>query len=264
MKPEISILLPSIRNDRLPAFYSSIAASTKRSFELIVVGPHNLPGMLLGAMNVKHVRDFGSPNRAQCIALSLAEGDIVTWLTDDAMLLPGAIDAHIELLRVMGNDCRNVIVGRYREGSSDHERALVHPDVYFQVVGSPASSSHITDGTWLFNVAFVHRQIFDDLGGFDPRFEGTWCAHTDLAIRAQELIHAHVQMSGIELMVCDHMPGTSGDHRPIHECQLGHDEPLIQSIYRDPDWKSKRKAYIDPSSWKSEQTIWNRRFGQAN
>ena len=46
MTPEISIILPSIRTERLEKLYDSILASTKRTFELVIVGPYALPDKL--------------------------------------------------------------------------------------------------------------------------------------------------------------------------------------------------------------------------
>ena len=42
-KPEISLILPSIRTERLPKLYETILKSTKRDFELIICGPNPLP-----------------------------------------------------------------------------------------------------------------------------------------------------------------------------------------------------------------------------
>ena len=53
MKPEISILMPGIRPDRWTSVYNSILESTKREFELIIVGPYALPKELQEAKNVR-------------------------------------------------------------------------------------------------------------------------------------------------------------------------------------------------------------------
>ena len=36
-KPEVSLILPSIRTERLVPLYESICASTKRDFELVIL-----------------------------------------------------------------------------------------------------------------------------------------------------------------------------------------------------------------------------------
>jgi len=259
-KPEISVILPSIRPERLIHFYDSLKKSTRRNFELIIVSPYPLPIELECYRNIKYVRDFGNPSRAQNIALLLCESPIVTWQADDAIMIEEAVDKHIEILLSMGDDKKNVVVAKYREGktgSSDREK--LHSDNYFMVSGSPASSPYLNPNYWLFNVAFMYREFVEELGGFDSRYEGTWSSQTDLAIRAQA-VGAKVVMSGMPCMVCDHMPGSSGDHKPIYECQTFHDEPLLQQTYRNPYWTSNASPSINIMNWKHSQTVWQRRF----
>jgi hypothetical protein len=260
IKPEISIILPSIRPDRLVSFYDSLTRSTTRRFELVVVGPYPLPQELEQYKNIKYARDFGNPSRAQNIALLLCESPIVTWQADDALMIEGSIDYHIDLLLSMGADKKNVVVAKYQEGQvGSADREMSHPDHYFKINGSPAASPYIPTDFWLFNVAFMHREFLESLGGFNANFEGTWSSQTDLAIRAQA-VGANVLMTGMPCMICDHMPGSSGDHKPIYECQTFHDEPLLQNTYRDPNWHHKVKPSTDIMNWKNTQTVWSRRF----
>lgn len=259
-KPDISVILPSIRPERLLAFYESLQKSTKRPFELVVVSPYPLPAELENFKNIKYARDFGNPSRAQNIALLLCEAPIVTWQADDAIMIENSIDEHLDILYSMGSDHRNVVVAKYREGqvgSSDREK--IHADSYFMVRGSPAASNFLPPDLWLFNVAFMYRDFLEALGGFDCQFEGTWSSQTDLAIRAQAA-GAIVRMSGMPCMICDHMPGSSGDHKPIYECQTFHDEPLLQRRYRDPLWTQNVKLSVGIMNWKQEPSIWGRRF----
>jgi len=262
-KPEISIILPSIRPERLVNFYESFCKSTKRDFEIIVVGPYPLPAELERYKNIKYARDFGNPTRAQNIALALAEGKYIAWQADDATMLPDAVDQHLDLLIEMGTDVQNVVVGKYREGQvNSSDREINHADSYFRISGSPAASPFIPSDWWLFNVAFMHTAFLEALGGFDTNFEGTWSSQTDLAIRAQAA-GANVKMSGIPCMVCDHMPGSSGDHKPIYECQTFHDEPLLKQIYGNPNWTSTRSLGVPFFNWKQYETVWSKRFNEV-
>jgi glycosyltransferase involved in cell wall biosynthesis len=59
-KPELSIILPSIRPQMLEKVYDSICDSTKSNFELVIVSPYLLPSYFETKRNVKYVRDFGS------------------------------------------------------------------------------------------------------------------------------------------------------------------------------------------------------------
>lgn len=257
MKPILSILLPSIRKERLEAFYITLLQSAmKYPFELIIVGPNELPVSLQCHKNIKCIRDFGSPSRAQAIALLLAEGEIVTWLSDDALLFPNSIDTHIDLLKSMGTNIKNVVVSKYREGSEGSDaRNKNHPDEYFKLKGSPVATKYLNNDWWLFNIAFIYREFIEQLGGFNCNFEGTWVSHTDLAIRAQRA-GAVVKMSETPCMVTDHMPGASGDHGPIDACQTQHDIPLFLKMYDCPS----QEEPINMMHWKKYESVWSRRF----
>src|SRR5690242_5525695 len=115
-KPEISIVIPSIRKENIPSIYKSILSSTKRTFELIICGPNQLPQELEQYKNIKNIIDYGSPVRASQIAASLCEGKLITWSADDAIFLSDALDKNIDLLYQMGDNDKNIVVSKYFEG----------------------------------------------------------------------------------------------------------------------------------------------------
>ena len=258
MKPHLSIILPSIRSERLVGLYESILKSTSRSFELIICGPYPLPQELQEIRNIKYVKDFGSPVRASNIAATLCEGEVCTWLADDCLLFEGALDKCLDEFHSMNHSPTNVLVAKYFEGQEGSEdRNRVHPDSYFKIIGSPAASPFLPPDWWLFNIGFMYTKFFLEMGGWDSSYEGTWAAHTDLAIRAQSC-SAKVKMAQIPLLECDHMPGGTGDHMPIFICQPQHDEPLLHKKYRIPNWNTKKVLLDD---WKDAPAVWGRRFG---
>ena len=260
-KPEISIILPGIRRELWDRFYESISISTKRTFELIIVGPYPLTEKLESLTNVKYVKDFGSPVRASNIAASICEGKVITWCADDSWLLEDSIDKHVDMLYEMGPDIKNVVVAKYYEGQEGtKDRTTLQPDSYYLVNNADCTrSAHIPDDWWIFNAAYLYREFFEDLGGWDCKFEATAMAHTDFAIRAQ-FMGAKVKMSGLAHVAGDHMPGGTGDHMPIFMCQTQNDEPLIQSKYRDPNWTTNVNMKIDLNNWKNAPSVWTRRF----
>jgi glycosyltransferase involved in cell wall biosynthesis len=260
MKPDLSIILPSIRPHLLKDVYDSILESTSRHFELIIISPYPLPEDLLEHKNIKYVRDFGSPVRAHNIGLLLCEAMIITWMADDGIMLPNSIDEHMNLMESLGDDEKNVVVTKYYEGQKNSkERDTLQPDSYFKIINTPAASPYLPPDWWIFNVGYMHRKFAYALGGWDCSYEGTWVAHTDMAIRAQAA-GANVVMSDHPRDVADHMPGETGDHKPIYECQTFHDEPLIQKRYRRPDWKKANDIAIRIMNWKDAPAVWERRF----
>jgi hypothetical protein len=262
-KPEVSLILPSIRTERLPKLYESILTSTKRNFELVICGPNALPEELRDLRNVKYIKDYGSPVRASNIAAGACEGDVYTWLADDCLFFENSLDECLDRFYAMGDAKNNVLVAKYFEGQEgSSERETLQPDSYFKIVNTPAGTAHIPADWWLFNIAFMRADFFNSLGGWDCEYEGTWASHADMAIRAQYL-GANVQMAEVPLFVCDHMPGGSGDHMPIFICQHQHDEPLLQSKYSDPNWTINVRPKLKLDNWKKAPTVWERRFNNA-
>jgi len=257
IKPEISILLPSIRTDRLSDVYLSICNSTKRSFELIVVGPYPLSPLLQAEKNVKYAKDFGSPMRASEIAAELAEGFLVTWTADDALFLPDALDKGVDTLyAIQPTSDKNVVISKYYEGqgySSKNEQ----PDSYYKINNAWPKSPHIPDDWWIFNMTIMYRSFYEYLGGWDCQFQSVASGHVDMAIRAQRA-GANVVLSNYPLVNCDHMPGTSGDHAPMHNAQTYEDGPLYNKIYSQP--LESRDIRINIKNWKNSPAVWKKRF----
>jgi len=249
--PEISIIMPAIRTDNWDAVYDSILTSTKRTFELIIVGPYPLTKKLQDKNNVKYAKDFGSPVRASQIAASLAEGKYFVHTADDALFLPDALDKNIDLLLGMGEDVKNIVVAKYFEGQNGTTKPL-HPDSYFTLGGSTwTKTKYIPGSWWLFNVAIMYREYFEKLGGWDCSFEGTFYSHCDLAIRAQH-DGAIVKMSVHPLLDCDH--GQS-DHQPIEHAQTLLDKPLYFSKY---DSYNNIQVHSLIDNWKESPAVWER------
>jgi hypothetical protein len=259
---ELSIILPSIRKNKLERVYNSILASTKRSFELIVVGPFELPGCLQYKDNVKYAKDLGSPVRCSNIGAMMAEGKYIKWFADDAVYLPDSIDNNIDELEKMPFNIKNVVTHGYFEGVDGTQKNL-QPNSYYKLGNGPSlmRSPYLNPDWWLFNTVIMHREFFDELGAWDCRFETPFVAHTDLAVRAQEL-GAIMKWTKYQISDTDWMPGRSGDHAAIHDGQLDHDEPLFSNLYRNPTWKLTRPLRLDIMNWKDSPAIWKRRFSK--
>ena len=149
-KPEVSLILPSIRTARLPKLYESILKSTKRNFELVICGPSPLPEELKDLRNVKYIKDYGSPVRASNIAASLCEGKVYTWLADDCSFFENSLDQCLDEFYDMGAAQNNVLVAKYYEGQQGStDRETLQPDSYFRINHSPAGSPHVPLDWWL-------------------------------------------------------------------------------------------------------------------
>lgn len=257
-KPNISIVLPAIRQDRWDSLYDSIVGACQRySFELIICGPLPLTEKLQALSNVKYIKDFGSPMRASNIAAVLAEGDLITWIADDATLAKESIDKNIDYLLGMGDSNKNVVMIKYSEGKNGTEKQVL-PDEYFYINNSGNCSPFLPNHWVLFNHCIMYRSFFEILGGWDCDFEACPMGHNDFAVRAQ-FLGANVSISPFPCLDCDHMEGGSGDHMPIFICQPQRDEPKYRSKYRNPNW-TNADPKIDINNWKKSPSVWKERY----
>jgi len=251
MNYDLSILMPAIRPEKWVDLYKSIRKSTKKSFELILVSPYKLPDELEKGSNIKYVKDFGSPNRCFNIALTLAEGKYCTWGADDGLYQPGVLDKAIEILDSQ-EDEKTVISMATVEAARHYSEEFCFINKHDEI-----SSSFIPDHYRLLALGMMKTDYFKKLGGVNCVFETHAIGHIDLSIRAQNDGAKFIFLKDI-VMRLSHMPGTTGDHAPMHHAQIDHDEVLYRKLYRDKNYKPvDRLALWD---WKDTPTIWKRRF----
>lgn len=258
MKPTISIILPAIRKDNWDALYNSISlACKKHSFEVIFCGPLSLTEKLQSLPNVKYVKDLGSPTRASNIACLMAEGELLTWIADDGVMIEDSLDKNIELLRSMGSDVKNVVVVKYYEGS-DRSKKNLQQDSYFYL-GNTCLRSRYVNPLWLmYNNPIMYRAFYDKIGGLDCSFQSCPMAHIDFGIKCQ-FFGANTKLSEFYYLDVGHMENTTGDHKPIHISQKNFDEPLLFERYNAPNWPDAVKIFKN-DSWKEFPSIWTLRF----
>ena len=251
MNYELSVLMPAIRTERWLDLYKSIIQSTKRKFELILVSPYKLPEELERRANIKYVKDYGSPNRCFNIALSLAEGKYCTWGADDGLYQPGVLDKAADILENDTNE-KTVVSMATVEAARHYSEEFCFINKHAEI-----SSPYIPDHYRLLALGMLKTDYFRKLGGVNCMFEAHAIAHIDLSIRAQNDDAKFVFLKDIAMRLT-HMPGTSGDHAPMHYAQVEHDEDLYRSLYRDKDYKPTN--HLDLEHWKNSPHIWTRRF----
>ncbi len=271
--PDLSILMPGIRPERWPAFYEAVTKSFSGTFELIIVGPHpDGPDDTLNRFSFSpldkpwtFIADWGSPIRAQQIALLAARGNYLAWASDDGIYQPGMLDRGFELLAAHGHAPDVAVTSRYLEGElnpddpGNYDRMMAedywrmgHHDLFRGLFIPPEY--------FLLNVCLVPRAKVLELGGWDCRFETHAISWLDFAVRAQRAGLKVVLQDGIAVKH-GHMPGRTGDHAPMHDAQIEHDEPLFREIYGHPD--SLRRRVVPLDNWKDAPARWERRFGKG-
>lgn len=254
----LSIILPSIRSHKLVDHFQSILGSCKNySFELIVCSPYKIPKELLEKENVHYIQDWGNPVRCQCLCAVKATGKYLTWSSDDSLFFPNSLDIAISELEKMGENEKNVVAIKYREGTGEN----MEKDDYYKLKLAYPNCKYIDDSWVIFNAAIMHTDYYKELGGFDARFETTAVSHADLAARAQ-IDKAAVKLLNLNLLYCEHMPGETFDHGPIHRGGLYNDHPLYREIYNNSSCLNRVR--IPLTNYLDVPSVWKERFPDKN
>lgn len=254
---KLSILVPGIRVDRWEVLVKSIENSYSGAWEIIFVGPYDLPKALQGKDHIRYIKDWGSPIRCQQIALTQATGDYITWAADDGKFCPEALDIGIKKLVMAGLDPNVLVMGKYTEGEN-FSKTMLDNEYYILSNHDATKSKYYPEGYFMLNVGIVNKGLLWEIGGWDCRFEVCPMAYNDLAIRLQRRGVSFLIQDEI-MFKCSHMPGHEGDHGPIHDGQIEHDQPLFSLMYSNP--KDSDRVAIDLHNWKDSPVRWWRRFG---
>lgn len=253
---KLTLICPGIRTDNWIKSYNSIGKSFSGEYEVIFIGPHNLPKELEGLDNVRFIQDFGPPLKCQQMGLVEAKGEYISWFADDGFYLPGALDEAFKLLE--DKDYKTVVMGKYQEG--DRKDGHMEENPYYILNNHVQSTCYfIPENTWMLNCGLLSKKILLELGGWDAfNFHTCPPGYNDLAIRLQKYGCEFLVLEPL-MFSCTHLPGHAGDHGPIHDTQTLRDEPKFKEIWNHP-YFSKRLA-IDINNWKIAPKKWQARFG---
>jgi len=253
-KPKVSFVMPGIRPQNwVNVFTSLINAIGNNSFELIIVSPYLLPQELEQYKNIKLVRDFGSPTRCFNIGLEMVEGEILIDVTDDGLFRPTLLSQCITIFENTIKQEPKFILGMVA-----HESARIYSYNECHINIHAGISSHNIDDSYVFlPTSMIKTEYMRSLGGLDSVFQGTAMAFVDFSIRAQQDA-AKIIFTNEVILDITHMPGTTGDHAPIHYAQTEEDEPAFRTKYNSPDYIPIIKIPIN--NWKNAPSVWARRF----
>jgi hypothetical protein len=258
MDYKLTMLCPGIRTEKWERLYNSVIDSFHGDFEMIFISPYEFPDKLkqVKGNNVRLIHDWGTPIRCQQIGLIESKGEWIAWTSDDGVFLPGALDKAFEIVK--DKDYKTIVTGKYTEG--DNAYSMLNDKYYILNNHDACNLPFVPRETYMLNVGIVSRQLLIELGGWDCQFEVCPMAYNDFAIRAKNY-GAEFIMQDELMFKCSHLPGTMGDHGPIHYAQTQHDQPIFTLIYCDEE-KSKRTT-IDIENWKNVPSRWERRFGKS-
>ena len=261
-KPYLSVILPSIRPPFLERVYASIRQACPHfRFEMIVISPCSLPTGLDKISNVKFIRDFGQPSRCANMGLALAEGQMVSLLSDDCIVRPQSYDAIDAQYCSMGDE--GFIGLKYNEGKSmddlNYWRAKSHP---------PLQLDGLRDDMPVSSMIYAKTENLRKVGGWDSiNFECiNWGGH-DLTARLMNAGLSH-QLSHDSFCEVEWGPGIDGlynDHRPLWESYEDGRNMMKKLWGAGPAVKTdNQRIIVDISNWTKAPSVWQRRFIKGN
>jgi len=247
---KLSVFMPTIRTHLLNNWYISLEKSCNRhDFEVVLCGPFDPPQELINKKNVKFIKDYGSPTRSAQIAAINCEGNYIYHVVDDIIFYENLISDELDYM-----DENTIISMRYKEGQSHSGNEL---PLSYWTAGSSYTVSNINP-SWLNCVHFIMPNLlFRKYGGFDCQYEYLNHATHDLLFRIQSSSNnINCRLSFNTISSADWMPGTTGDHAPIHYAQTEHDSVLFDSNWK----KTKPNPEISLYNYQNQEDIWKRRF----
>jgi len=253
-KFDLSIVLPGIRHHNWKILYdSAVAAIGEYSFEMIIVGPGEIPAELKEVDNFSFYQDYGAPARAAQIGVSHATGRYITWASDDGVFIGNSLSEAVTVLEEASTPKCGVVM-RYSEGNNfpdnSYWTAWTHADL--RLPGVPKDYQ-------IAPVAMYDLAYFKELGGWDCRYEHLNMCNHDLAFRFQN-DGGYFSLSPSEVLRCT-WDIHSAEWAPVGRAYRENDLPLWNSMYSQ-DQSSRIK--IDFENWKVSPKVWEKRFGEEH
>lgn len=225
------------------------------TWELILVGPNKPPIYFEDKRNFKFLKDYGTPARCFQLSTLLAEGELITWASDDGYYTPGSLAECIQKHDKIGE--KDIVIARHVEGQNHSGQPHSEGDLFWKAHTHPTLVlPGIPEDFYIILNGMMKTAYFRDLGGIDCRYENYNMNLHDLAFRAQRA-GSRLVFSDNTVLNCDWNPN-QGDHIPITEAHRQHDMPLfISEMSQDQTDRIK----IDLFNWTEQPPVWKRRFG---
>tara|TARA_R110000744_G_scaffold114363_1_gene213873 strand:- start:1470 stop:2321 length:852 start_codon:yes stop_codon:yes gene_type:complete len=254
-KYDITFFFPAIRTNLWLGVYESLKKSCKKyNWEILFCGPFPLPEELQNIENVRNVKEHGNVSRAVQVGLTHAQGKLIFIGNDDTVYREDEFDAALDLYN---SECgpRDIMQCMYVE--QGEKGGEPQPDEYWSVAFHGAFKNlKGIDQTWkLATEPVMHRSHFFDMGGFDCQWEYMDGSTHDFMWRSQRT-GSKIVNSPSYVGDMNWWPDHQGDHGPIHDAMVHHDQALLFSV-----WGTENDRYkINYDNWKEQPSVWKRRF----
>ncbi|MBT7338556.1 MAG: hypothetical protein HN802_02550 [Candidatus Jacksonbacteria bacterium] len=257
---DLSIIVPGIQPENWESLYERTKLAVKNhTFEIIFCGPRGLPSYFDDIINVKFIRDYGTPSRCFQLAGYIAEGTYLTWLTDDGEIEEDSIDLALDLIKE--KESIDIVTMRYTESDTEEGRQTEFPLEYYNVSYHPDTNHPGVESHWKIPcVMLLNTNYYRQLGGLDCRYEHMNMNVHDLGFRAQRN-GSVVYYSPTVIMRCVWDPHRNAQNSPIIAAFVYNDKPLFQYDYAAPQVAKLKPICIDYDNWRNNHSVWPRRFG---
>lgn len=257
MSPILSICVPSIRVERWSGLYQSVCDSIgKNSFEMVFVGPCEVPKEFKKIKNCKFILDYGTPTRCTQIGALHCTGKLFTWVSDDGLYLENTLEKSIvEFSKKTDKDEMAILYG---EGDGFHKKPFFgnHPPEYWNAHYHDMKETNVPKHYKIAPLGLLNLKYFKDIGGFDCRYEHINYSTHDLAFRLQNdggIVH----LSPDYVIGFDCPPEQERtDYEPVRDAFYLNDYPLFHKEYRAKYDFSRVKIKFD--NWKKSPEKWRR------
>lgn len=252
MNYKLSIIVPAIRDYNWKRLYNSIDQCCKYEFELILIGPHDLPEELKDRKDIVCIKDYGSPARCMNLGVTYATGDLITWSADDGIAI--SPEHFNEAVQKSFNNIQKgkkyILTTKYYEATQ-----TIQPDSYYDLCKAYPSSPFIDLNWKILNTAFMSREYYMEIGGCDAvNFSVSCMTLADLSVRTQR-DGAKVELYPHPIWEFDWSPG-SIEHLPIENAQNNEDWPRYRELHNT----DKDRIKIDFNNYQQSPEIWKHRF----
>lgn len=254
---DISFFFPAIRTNLWVGVYESLKKSCKKyKWELVFCGPFPLPKELQNIENVSWVKETGNVSRAVQVGILHTKGRLIFIGNDDTIYREDAFD---NALDKYNDECGPIDILQCTYVEMGERGGQPQPDNYWSVAFHDAFAPlQGIDQSWLLATEPVlHRDYFIEMGGFDCRWEYIDGSTHDFMFRAQKN-GSKIVCSPSYVGDMDWTPDHQGDHGPIHDAMVQHDQQLLFSVWGSPSANGRLKIQYD--NWKNSPEVWQRRF----
>lgn len=256
MQYDLSLLLPGIRTNHWVKTYETAKQSCgKYNWEIIIAGPF-FPPPELNLPNVKFIKTFSCPSTACQMAATLAEGDLILNIPDDAIFTDRGFEMSVDLFNAV-REYKTIVNVRITEG---HNYGGGHlPDHYWSVNNHPTLRQPGIPRNYRVSLGhMMDAKYFKEMGGFDCGYEYPNFNSHDLMFRCQ-YDGCKIYDSPTDVMLCNWYTNRAVDHGAIEDAYED-DLRRFTTKYADPNALNPDTVRIPFDNWKQYSDPWKRRF----